>query len=195
MFSIKALCVFLFPRYNKRPYSFQIYGGLFLLILLLFTATCVAAETTLSLDAVFPGGNIALERVEGDFVYLKPDLRDTEGWWFYWNFRLHDISPRRTLTFDFGNPNPLGVHGPAVSTDGGRTWSMLGMEACKGSTFTYAFAENTSCRRKHQCTIRIHHSLCDIGPSRLPETIGTLFLLGGNHSWNAHGGVDGDSLF
>jgi len=106
----------------------------------------------IAIDANYPGGNIVVERIEGDTVYLRPDLRDTEGWWFYWSFRVSRVGdiaaskrqpevrapqtpskgggaagdPEPTLTFRFSGPNPIGVRGPAVSTDGGRTWARVG---------------------------------------------------------------------
>ncbi len=92
-----------------------------------------------SIDADYPGGNIVVERIEGDTVYLRPDLRDTKGWWFYWNFRVRDAGGR-TLRFQFLDNNPIGVHGPAVSTDSGRSWSWLGVERVKEATFDYTFA-------------------------------------------------------
>ncbi len=30
------------------------------------------------------GGNIVVERMEGDAIFLRPDLREHAGWWFYW---------------------------------------------------------------------------------------------------------------
>jgi hypothetical protein len=92
----------------------------------------------LSIDADYPGGNIVVERIEGETVHIRPDLRDTNGWWFYWNFRVRGAGGQR-LTFDFGEKNPIGVRGPAVSTDGGKSWSWLGAEAVEGASFTYAF--------------------------------------------------------
>lgn len=91
-----------------------------------------------SIAADFPGGNILVDRVDGDTVYLRPDLRDTEGWWFFWNFRVAGAAGR-TLTFRFNDPNPIGVRGPAVSVDGGATWSWLGADKVAGSAFSYAF--------------------------------------------------------
>ena len=44
----------------------------------------MTAPDTLSIDSSFPGGNIVVDRIEGDQVYLQQDLRDTEGYWFYW---------------------------------------------------------------------------------------------------------------
>jgi hypothetical protein len=95
----------------------------------------------LTIDADYPGGNIVVEKIEGDIVYLRQDLRDTKGWWFYWNFRVRGAAGR-TLTFRFTNKNPIGVRGPAVSTDGGTTWSWLGTKAVKGASFSYTFSKD-----------------------------------------------------
>jgi len=93
-----------------------------------------------AIDCGFPGGNIVLERVDGDDVYLHQDQRDTPGFWFYWYFRVRGAAGR-TLTFHFTKGNVLGVRGPAVSTDGGTTWSWLGAENMQGASFTYAFPD------------------------------------------------------
>jgi hypothetical protein len=116
------------------------------------SAPVSGAGRSIAIDANYPGGNIVVERFEGDTVYLRPDLRDTEGWWFYWSFRVsrvEGVSPsnrgleardtHRTLTFRFSGANPIGVRGPAVSTDRGRTWSWLGAEAVRDASFKYAF--------------------------------------------------------
>jgi hypothetical protein len=101
-------------------------------------ASTSGAGDSFTIDANYPGGNIVAERIEGDMVYLRPDLRDTQGPWFYWNFRVRGAEGR-TLTFRFSGPNPIGVRGPAVSTDGGRTWSWLGTETVKDASFQYTF--------------------------------------------------------
>ena len=36
-----------------------------------------------SIDCDFPGGNILVDRIEGDQVFLQQDIRDTTEWWFY----------------------------------------------------------------------------------------------------------------
>jgi hypothetical protein len=92
----------------------------------------------LVLDAGFPGGNILVERVEGDDVYLRQDPRDTEGWWFYWYFRVRGAAGR-TLAFHFTDKNVFAARGPAVSTDGGDTWAWLGADRCDGAAFGYTF--------------------------------------------------------
>lgn len=93
---------------------------------------------SIRIDAEFPGGNILVDRIDGDRAYLRPDLRDTTKWWFYWYFRVRGAAGR-TLTFEFTGGNPIGVLGPAVSTDAGRTWSWMAAESVRNAGFTYAF--------------------------------------------------------
>jgi hypothetical protein len=106
---------------------------------LLGIALCAGAQDRVVVDAGVPGGNIVVEKVENDTVTVHQDLRDTEGYWFYWRFRVRGAQGR-TLTFHFTKGKPIGVYGPAVSTDGGETWVWLGKEFGKGASFKYAFA-------------------------------------------------------
>jgi hypothetical protein len=80
----------------------------------------------IEIDADFPGGNIVVDRIEGDEVWLRPDLRDTEGWWFHWLCRVRGAAGR-TVTFHFTDRNPLTAMGPSVSTDFVH-WDWLGAE-------------------------------------------------------------------
>ena len=96
------------------------------------------ADTTPRIDSDFPGGNIVVQRIEDTEVYLHQDLRDTTGFWFYWYFRVREAAGQ-TLNFHFTQGNVLGVRGPAVSTDGGKTWSWLGAAAMDGASFAYTF--------------------------------------------------------
>jgi len=88
----------------------------------------ICAEDHLSkginIDADCPSGNIVVEKIDGDDVYVHQDLRDTKGWWFYWCFRVRG-AVGRTLTFHFTNKDVFGARGPAVSLDGGKTWAWL----------------------------------------------------------------------
>ncbi|MBT3198687.1 MAG: peptidase M14 [Phycisphaerales bacterium] len=93
-------------------------------------------------DADYPGGNIIVERINGDVVDLRQDLRNTKGWWFYWSFQVHGASERK-LTFHFTNKNVIGTRGPAISIDGGKTWSWLGTGNVKGTSFVYSFQADT----------------------------------------------------
>lgn len=96
-------------------------------VIFLLLGFAVAVHAEVRVDADFPGGNIVVERVEGDTVYVAPDLRDTQKgqWWFYWNFRLR-APAGRPVTVVFTEKNPIGVRGPAISDDGGLTWRWLG---------------------------------------------------------------------
>jgi len=107
------------------------------LMALLATLTCLAQDRLL-VDADVPAGNVILEKIEGDTVSVRPDLRDTEGYWFYWRFRVRGAQGR-TLTFKFTGGAPVGALGAAVSLDGGLSWAWQGRKPAKGSEFVYTF--------------------------------------------------------
>ena len=88
--------------------------------LLFVVFSCPASAETVRIDADFPGGNIIVERIEGNTIFLRPDQRDSSTWWFYWYFRVRGAAGR-TLKFQFTGKNPIGTQGPAFSTDGGGT--------------------------------------------------------------------------
>jgi hypothetical protein len=90
----------------------------------------------------FPGGNIVVEKIEGDDVFVHQDLRDTRGDWFYWAFAMRGAEGRE-LTFHFTQSKALGLLGPGISRDQGRTWSWLGKSA-SNTSFTYKFAADES---------------------------------------------------
>jgi hypothetical protein len=111
------------------------------------TALCAGepgavAKAPIVVDADFPGGNIVVDSIAGDTVTLHQDLRDTAGNWFYWYFRVRGAAGR-TLSFWFSESNPIGTRGPALSLDGGKSWSWLGTNAVKGKSFTCAFPRGT----------------------------------------------------
>jgi hypothetical protein len=97
--------------------------------LVLAAAAAPAAE----LDAGIPGGNLRVLRREGNTLQVAPDLRDTSSWWFHYHFRLR-AAPDETVTVVFPGNNPIGVRGPAVSEDEGRTWRWLGAEVVQRTT-------------------------------------------------------------
>lgn len=78
-------------------------------------------------SANYPGGNILVEKMEGDRVWLSPDFRHMqEGQkWFYWSFRAQNEKP---LTVIFSHKNYVGAHGFAISRDGGLSWKWLGRD-------------------------------------------------------------------
>jgi hypothetical protein len=85
----------------------------------------------------FPGGNIVLEKSEGDDVHVHQDLRDTKGDWFYWYFAVRGAAGRE-LTFHFTQSRAIGPLGPGISRDKGATWTWLGKRDSANS-FKYKF--------------------------------------------------------
>lgn len=92
----------------------------------------------LAIDADLPAGNVLVERIDGDAIFLRPDLRDTAGDWFYWCFRVAGAQGR-TLTFRFTRENCFTARGPAVSLDNGVTWRYLGNTSDQPNAFAYTF--------------------------------------------------------
>ena len=92
---------------------------------------------TMIIHGNFVGGNIKVEKSEGDVFYLNNELRDTEGDWFYWAFCVENAEGR-TLTFKFPEVR-LGYYGPAVSHDL-ENWEWYG-RLNPDRSFTYTFGE------------------------------------------------------
>ncbi len=111
---------------------------LFVFLVATSFAITTARADELKIDAAFPGGNIIVDRIEGDAVFLRQDLRDTVGDWFYWAFRVRGAAGR-TLRFTLAT-DKFTSRGPAVSTDRGETWTWMGGGTVKERTFTHAFS-------------------------------------------------------
>ena len=90
---------------------------------------------TIEIDADFPGGNIVVEHIDGDTVRLRQHPRDTDGWWFYWCFRVSGAEGR-TVNFQFTDGEVIGVRGAAVLRPG-MPWRWL--EEGKTDQFRYTF--------------------------------------------------------
>jgi len=90
-----------------------------------------------AIDAAFPGGNVRVEKIEGETVQLGADNRDSIVPWFYWYFRVAGAAGRK-LTFVVPK-NQVGVRGPGVSLDAGRTWKWLGADAVAEGAFSFVF--------------------------------------------------------
>ena len=78
----------------------------------------------MQIDTQLPAGNIILERIEGDDIWLRPDQRGGTHWWFYWAFRLLNAAGRR-IRVHFTDHEPVGTRGPAISSDHGANWHWL----------------------------------------------------------------------
>lgn len=113
---------------------------------LLFIYCCIIPELLFSQSQIkirsdLPGGNIKVERVTSDTVFLQPDLRDTEGDWFYWYFAVNG-GAGKDIVFQFDRPTRLAAFGPAISIDQGETWKWLYSEPTKDKDmdrFSYSF--------------------------------------------------------
>lgn len=97
----------------------------------------VSCDRTISIDDNLPAGNIIVEKMSGDTVYVKPDLRDTEGEWFYWAMRVRGAQGK-TLVFKFPFAC-VGVRGAVVSLDHGKTYSFAGNKDRYWYSFTWTF--------------------------------------------------------
>jgi hypothetical protein len=95
------------------------------LMLALSQTRCSAGNV--QIDSDFPGGNIVVVSSVDNGAHLRPDLRGTTDWWFYWNFRVRGATGR-SVRFLFDGRSPIGARGPAVSVDGGSVWNWLGIE-------------------------------------------------------------------
>ncbi|HOL66964.1 MAG TPA: M14-type cytosolic carboxypeptidase [bacterium] len=97
----------------------------------------MAAKKVPVIEANFPGGNILVEDIRGNTIRLRQDTRDTEGWWFYWCFRIRNAAGT-TVHFKFTNGAVLSSRGPAFSYDG-LAWSWLNRDEARGTAFTFSF--------------------------------------------------------
>lgn len=99
---------------------------------------------TVTLNTKFPGGNAEVGKNEGGAVHVAPDLRGDRPW-FYWYFEAVAKEPGR-VTFVFPEKvagfrnGAIGYQGPALSTDGGRTWQWMGTGTVSENTFYYDFS-------------------------------------------------------
>ena len=91
------------------------------LVTVLMAAASLGVAKGFTVDADMPAGNVIVEKIDGDLVELKKDMRDTNDLWIYWAFRVKGANGR-TLKFKFLNGPSVGSRGAAVSTDGGRLW-------------------------------------------------------------------------
>lgn len=106
-------------------------------------------KNEITIDADFAGGNIVLHEISKDTVFLYQDLKDTEGNWFYWSFRVKGAENRK-LYFKFIHPwndiprmPVIAANGPAASVDGGQTWKWLGRENNSDNSFSYLFPKGS----------------------------------------------------
>ena len=91
----------------------------------------------------FCGGNAVIHSVTEDTVVFEPDLRDTEGPWFYWAFCVRGAQGK-TVRFTQPNSRWVGYFGAAVSHDLYH-WAWSNTAENNYADFTYHFGEDEDC--------------------------------------------------
>jgi len=87
----------------------------------------------------YAGGNIKVLSVDETTVKLEQDIRDSQEWWFYWNFCVEGAE-NKEIVFEFANGEVLGPWGPAFSNNG-VTWHWAGSGSLLSrSSFKYQFS-------------------------------------------------------
>ena len=139
----------------------------------LVSINCIGQDFNLYSD--FPGGNILIDKIKGDTIWIRPNLRDTQGEWFYWCFAVNNAKGK-TLTFVLTKSNCLTSKGPATSMDGGNHWNWLNADSSWDSSFTYSFHTNSEVRFSMGMPYTQKQFQQFIGPYRKSEfvTIDTL---------------------
>lgn len=122
----------------------------------------------IQVDCSFPGGNIVVDDIIDNNLFVHQDLRDTTpkfilAWtwqkvmdgtepdplttparwfgWFYWYFRVTGAAGKK-LNIHFTRGDVLTANGPACSFDGGKTWQWLGAESLVRGGFVCQVPEN-----------------------------------------------------
>ncbi len=86
----------------------------------------------------FSGGNVAVTTNEGAAVTFGAEPRAEKGG-AYWYFAATANEPGTvTFTTTLGG---IGFQGPAISTDGGKTWKWLGLDQVTEASFSHDFAK------------------------------------------------------
>lgn len=103
-----------------------------------------AQDGELKITSDFPGGNIKVEKVVNDTVWLSQDLRDTKGYWFYWCFKISGTSGK-TVYFRFKDRPVFTRYGPAYSLNNDASWKWLGETSHTETEFKYSFSAKDTC--------------------------------------------------
>ena len=106
------------------------------------------AHAAIEIRSDYPGGNVEVLGIDetSGVVRVAPDLRDTEGKWFHFDFTVRSAAGR-TLRFQFPQDGYeyLASLGPAISRDGGATWAWLNADGNRYKPinyFDYAFGQD-----------------------------------------------------
>lgn len=115
---------------------------LLLAFLFCFCGSVFADE--IAIDTNFPGGNIIVNSIKEGEIHVQPDLRTSPTWFFY-AFKVKNAQGKK-IHFIFDQCSPIGSRGPAISTDGEKTWHYLSKTPDHPwNEFTYTFGPDESC--------------------------------------------------
>ncbi|MFW5757229.1 MAG: M14 family zinc carboxypeptidase [Bacteroidota bacterium] len=118
---------------------------IFALIVFLSLLGCKEPNAPVSINAEFPGGNIKIDSIVENTVFLKPDQKGTDttkGNWFYWYFEVNGCEGRN-LKFVFNQQHSITRKGPAYSKDKGKTWQFLYPDTLADQDyFTFSFDDD-----------------------------------------------------
>ena len=98
------------------------------LVMFFLAFICAEVLGDIGVNMNYEGANAIINKIDGNSVWIKPDLRDTSTRWFYWSIELTKTAGKKVSVY-FENDDFLGNQGPAYSFDGGRTWNWLGAKS------------------------------------------------------------------
>jgi len=101
------------------------------------------AQDHIQITSDFPGGNIIVDKIENETVWLRPDLSLTNGEWFYWYFKASNIKGK-TITFKIDQENVFTKYGPSYSINNDHTWKWYGENRIVDNSFKYTFSQTDS---------------------------------------------------
>lgn len=111
-----------------------------ILVVLFLPLFCANGQNSVKITSDFPGGNIVINKISTDSVWLAPDLSFTQGEWFYWYFKISGISGK-TITFNFDQKNVFTKYGPAYSINNDYSWKWYGENRITNNSFLFSFTE------------------------------------------------------
>ncbi|MBR4257454.1 MAG: hypothetical protein IKQ17_00315 [Kiritimatiellae bacterium] len=122
-----------------------------------------AAFGEIGIRCDYPGGNVkvvGIDEAKG-VVNVAPDMRDSAGRWFHWDFTVTGAEGRK-IGFQFPSGYEyLSSLGPAISRDGGKTWAWLRPDGTRhepANAFDYTFAAD---ERETRFSVSIPYSQKD----------------------------------
>ena len=101
---------------------------------------CGTLSAEIVIDTNLPAGNGKINRREGNTFYFQNEMRDSNGWWFFWNFRVRGAEGK-TLKFISTSGEMISTRGPCVSLDKGATWAYTEKNFTPNA-FTYTFPKD-----------------------------------------------------